>query len=129
MLPIDFNVKFNVQLNRQFQSFSNFFGKAYLFDKSLIKTLNHSINRYKMELEYTEHLNYKSGYNSIRNFKQNFKNTFLASINRISKKKILFPNICCSFSDGIQLCLWRTFGWQLPSERVRLASCCRKDWV
>lgn len=71
-LPVDFNVKFNVQLNGQISKFLHFFGKAYLFDKSLIKTLNHSINRYKMELAYTEHLNYKSGYNSIRNFKQNF---------------------------------------------------------
>lgn len=71
-LPVGFNVKFNVQLNGQISKFLHFFGKAYLFDKSLIKTLNHSINRYKMELAYTEHLNYKSGYNSIRNFKQNF---------------------------------------------------------
>lgn len=43
-LPIDFIVKFNVQLNRQLSKFFNFFfGKAYLFDKSLTKTLNHFV--------------------------------------------------------------------------------------
>lgn len=49
--------------------------------------MNHSINRYKMELAYTEYLNYKSGYNSIRNLNKIFKNTILASINGISKIK------------------------------------------